>query len=246
MRIFIKMYLLVISLNFPLISFAQFRGCSAKTSFENAEPLSKYTLYSTSGNQIIDNATIKELTSLNNAFGVLPNFFFYDDANENNAKSSDQVTNFARPDGTIIFGKRFFNRQFLRPNGSTAIPIIIAHEYAHLVDFKYGILNRVSAKKRELFCDYLAGIYMSIRIRTLGFVDINAAYTVFSSMGDTDFGNVDHHGTAGERSSALLTGYKEAEARLSIGLGISLDNAIHLSEDYIKSIPEEGGGIIPD
>jgi hypothetical protein len=218
------------------------RVCSIKSSATDGDKLSdKYTLYSTSGNLFIDQQTLAELNFLASRFLVIPNFFFYDDNDGVNAKASDEVTNQYRPDGTIVFGKRLFNRQTIKPNGSTAIPIIIAHEFAHIADFKYGILSHVTKKKKELFADYMAGIYMDIRIRYYGFVDIGATRATFAGMGDTEFGNKDSHGTAEERTRALMAGYNLAGNYFRRGTQhlLNLETCLQAAKDYVDENVEE-------
>jgi predicted metalloprotease len=59
--------------------------------------------------------------------------------------------------------------------------------------------------RHELIADYLAGWYLT---RTQGEQkDIAlSASQFFSNLGDTDFANIDHHGTPRQRSSMLLQG----------------------------------------
>lgn len=229
-----KPILTILFILFMAISYGQNKVCSIKSS--PAKKLTdKYTLYSTSSNPQIDMQTVNELRFLNQCFAAVPNFFFYDDNDGKNSKASDEVTRPDCPDGTIIFGKRLFNSQYLKNNGTTAIPIMIAHEYAHIADFKYGALQHVSNKKKELFADYLAGIYMSLRIRFMGFVDINAAHETFEELGDTDFGDVDKHGSSEERVDALMAGYNKAEEYIINGQiqQLTLRQAIKEAKDYL-------------
>lgn len=231
-------------------SYSQSKVCSIKKSPSSASISSRYTLYKTSGNYILDQQTNFELSFLGNAFLVYPNFFFYDDNDGKNSKATDEITISNLPDGTIIFGKRLFSSQLLRPNGITVIPVMMAHEFAHIVDFKYGALNHVSNKKKELFADYLAGVFMSVRRHNLAVVfDINVAVESFEELGDTDFGDVDKHGDAEERGAALLAGFESAESYYSQGTvyKLTLLQTIKEAKEYLKTIKDgDDDAIDPD
>jgi len=235
----IILFLCAVVFSESLLSQVRIRGCSAK---KNDRLEQKYTLYSTSGNVAIDQITGKELMFLKQSFLVSPIFFFYDDRDGKNAIASEQITNNFAPDGTVIFGKRLFNSEMIKSYGGSTIPIIIAHEFGHLVDYKYGALTHVSTKKKELFADYLAGMYMFIRIQVLGYVDIYAAIKSFESLGDTDFGNVDHHGTPEERSEALIAGFEEIKSNAARGKYLNLNECIELAKEYIDGIEDADDG----
>ena len=231
--------LLIVLLAYTDISSQVIRGCRAKRSDRLDQ---RYTLYGSSGNMMIDQVTQRELLFMQQRFLVYPIFYFYDDRDGKNAIASEQVTNRMAPDGTVIFGKRLFNSEMIKSFGGTTIPIIIAHEFAHLVDYKYGALTNVSTKKRELFADYLAGMYMYIRITSLGYVDVYAALRSFESLGDTDFGDVDHHGTPEERSDALQAGFEDIKRSTERGVLLGLSQCIEYGKTYIEDIEDPDDG----
>ncbi|SHJ58646.1 hypothetical protein SAMN02745146_3446 [Hymenobacter daecheongensis DSM 21074] len=185
-------------------------------------------LYSTSGNYQVDQITIQELSFMSSRFLVYPVLYFYD--GENAFASKDQLSPNG-PDGTVAFGFQLFNREYIRYPGGPSIPIIIAHEFGHIVQFKYGGFSHISIMKKELFADYLAGAYLLIR----GGLNIDAVQESFEEMGDTDFGSLDHHGTPEQRTAALAEGYNDA---MREGYRFTLSRAITLGRKYVLSIPD--------
>lgn len=216
------------------------RTCSArKASTSSPSIKDKYDLYSTSGNLAIDQVTTNELLLLQSSFLVYPIFFFYDDNDGKNAKATDEVLYPHGPDGTVIFGKRFFNREYVRSYGGTSIPIVIAHEYAHIVDYKYGVLEHASSKKRELFADVFAGMYMAVRSSKGWFTNMSAVYQCFEELGDTDFGSEDNHGTPTERNNAVGHGYNYIFGNLNQGIYVDLNAAIREASRYVSQFPND-------
>ncbi|MFD2963705.1 MULTISPECIES: hypothetical protein [Olivibacter] len=211
------------------------RICSARVT-----PIAeRYQLFGSSGNAIIDQVTNQELLLLQSSFLVYPIFYFYDDSEGRNAKATDEVTNQRGPDGTVIFGRRLFNREFVRSSGGTTIPIIIAHEYAHIVDFKYGVLEHASQKKKEIFSDVFAGMYMYVRGMKGWATDLSAVQQCFEEMGDTDFGNEEHHGTPEERTRAVFYGYNLMLQNHSQGVFVDLNMAIKFASSYVEQLDED-------
>lgn len=207
------------------------KGC-----FANKDGTEPEEYWHSSGNQSIDQITGAELNFLSGRFGVRPGFFFYNDNNGKNSYATEDVYNSNFSDGTVFFGKRMFNSESISSWAGTSIPIVIAHEFGHIVDFKYGALNEPGIR-RELFADYFAGLYMSIRNRTYAATDINACAKSFERMGDTDFGNPNHHGTPKQRQQALYSGYNLMETYFNTGRWLDLNNAIESAKSYVAKIP---------
>lgn len=211
--------------------------CSAKGSSSIQE---RYQLFSSSGNYQIDQATVSELTLLQSSFLVKPIFYFYNDSDGKNSKATDEVLNYNGPDGTVIFGRRLFNSEYIRTNGGTTIPIIIAHEYAHIIDFKYGALQNATPKQRELFADVFAGMYMFVLYNLNGrYTDIQGVFNCFEDLGDTQFGEEDEHGSADERSDAVKHGYNFMVQSYQSGIRIDLKAAIKEAVSYVKGLEDE-------
>lgn len=192
------------------------------------ESLLDKTLYNSSGNVYIDNVTVQELNFMTTRFLVRPSFFFCEG---DNAEASKEIALVNYPDGTVAFGSQLFNREYIRSPGGPSIPIIIAHEFGHIVQYKYGGFKNFSVMRKELFADYLAGAYLQIR----GGLDWNAVLECFEEMGDTDFGSLDHHGTPEQRTSALKKGGNDV---LIYGNNFTLSRAISLGKAYVKNIKD--------
>ncbi|MBS1664771.1 MAG: hypothetical protein JST68_27240 [Bacteroidetes bacterium] len=193
----------------------------------------KFALFSIPATDPLYNPTVQVIVEIQNAFLVYPVFFFYDDKDHNNAMATDEVVQANGPDGTVIFGRRFFNREFIKTIGGTTIPVIMAHEYAHIVDYKFGVLENAGVKRAELFADYFAGLYMYLRVLKNETTDIAKCYESFRSMGDTDFGKPSTHGTPEERYKALNSGFKTAQAYAARGILMNLDMAINEGKKYV-------------
>lgn len=207
----------------------KFKGCFAMSN--GVEPKN----YGRSGNVYIDDITTQEILFIQKSFLVAPIFFFYDDQTGKNAYATEKVYQQNGPDGTVFLGRRLFNSEYIRSAGGTSIPIIIAHEYSHIVDFMYGVLNEPGIR-RELFADYLAGAYMSLRTRFFKLTDINACVESFKDMGGNDFTNPDFHGTPKQRGDALLAGYQAMEAHISVGKPFPLTELNKTAKGYVQKI----------
>lgn len=190
----------------------------------------------TSGNAQVDNITLQELVFMGTKMGVAPIFFFYNDYDGKNAYATDSIFQSNGPDGTVFFGRRLFNYEYISSVNGTAIPIVIAHEFGHIVDFKNGVLNEPEFR-RELFADFFAGTYMSLRSREFKTTDVNGCYESFREMGDTKFGDPDFHGTPQQRGDALMAGYRAMERSYNNGAPLNLIQAIRLGRKYVQSIP---------
>ncbi len=219
-----------------------YKGCFLRTSLAASGSItSKCKKIIMPFDSQLNNVTIREIWNIQNCLAVYPIFYFYDDKDGNNAMATDEVTAQNGPDGTIAFGKHLFNSEFIKTYGGTTIPIIMAHEYAHIVDYKYGALHNVGSKKTELFADYLAGFYMYHRVANGIPTDVPACLESFKSLGDTDFGSETHHGTPEERYAALFGGFSKAKEIHQKKPFIPLTEIIAHGKSYINGIedPEE-------
>ncbi len=140
----------------------------------------------------------------------------------------------SHPDGYVVFGVAMMASELKRTNytGYT-IPIIMAHEFGHVVQFRNGISH--PGKLQELQADYFAGWYMGKRERNKPEgqdVVIGAARTFFG-LGEYDFSSKDHHGTPDERKAAIFEGYLDYR--------LSLQEAIAHSETYVQHIQTSVG-----
>jgi hypothetical protein len=159
------------------------------------------------GNQMLDNATSIEVSQLKQSFGVNPFVSFGDDSSSPNMSASPNITNPYCQDGTVLIGVSMVLNQ-LNQNRQTFVPIVVAHEFAHIVEFKYGYRGRT--KHMELVADYIAGMYFAHRNAHFGYTDFNQVFSGIFSIGDYYFDNPNHHGTPQERVGAAYAGYQLA------------------------------------
>ena len=100
--------------------------------------------------------------------------------------------------------------------GDFAVAYVLAHEYAHNLQFELGIFDNsvtASAKPYELQADCLAGSWAHSVYEEgpLEPGDLEEATNAALAVGDFDVGNAQHHGTPQERRDALLVGFNSGE-----------------------------------
>jgi hypothetical protein len=141
---------------------------------------------------------------------------------------------------TLVADKILFNNVSKLSFGNERIKAILAHEFAHALQDKAGLINLwTGGKKVELHADYLAGFYIGQK----GLISKEKLKTFaqeFFDRGDFDFFDEDHHGTPEERRCAFLEGYKVA-----VKYNFNLTQAYNCGVDYIKLLyPCDAFGII--
>jgi hypothetical protein len=124
--------------------------------------------------------------------------------------------------------------------GNERIKAILAHEFAHAVQYHAGLQNIwTGGKKIELHADFLAGYYMGQK----GLVSerkLKSFADEFYDRGDPYVNDIDHHGTPEERRCAFLEGY-----RVAVKYNFNLQQAFNCGVDYIKLLyPCDPFGII--
>jgi hypothetical protein len=141
---------------------------------------------------------------------------------------------------TLVADKIFLNQVSKLSFGNEKIKAILAHEFAHALQDKVGLVNLLSGgKKVELHADYLAGYYIGQK----GLITkekLTAFAQEFFSLGDQSFYAADPHGTPEERRCAFLEGYKVA-----VKYSFNVTQAFNCGVDYIKLLhPCDAFGII--
>ena len=97
--------------------------------------------------------------------------------------------------------------------GDFAVAYVLAHEYAHNLQYELGIFDNsvtASARPYELQADCLAGTWAH-SVYEEGLLepgDLEEATSAALAVGDFDVGNAQHHGTPQERRDALLVGQR--------------------------------------
>lgn len=168
-----------------------------------------------SGDRLLDRALAQSLARLARTWDVLPGFAYFREPEENNAKATPQPL-LKRSDGTVLLGIGMLKELLAFPeHRDAAIVSVCAHEFAHIVQYKSGLIkklapNRENPFRAEQHADYLAGFYAGLR--RLEYPDYPAV--VFaqtqSRYGTRTRGT---HGTSKERGEAVVEGFKAAHER---------------------------------
>ena len=148
---------------------------------------------------------------VNNAFLISKNF------SENNRNSAPNLAIFTSYISGSKCGKitasafcAADNKIYLEKNqlkrfskiDPVAVYMIVAHEYAHAMQFKFGF-GRSSTVLNELQADCLAGAYLSEKFKSDDEKIKNALMIAWSS-GDFDWRSEEHHGFPHQRTQAFI------------------------------------------
>lgn len=212
-----------------MASHAQSVGCNANI---GSRPDQTFQLINSSGSQSIDAFVSRDLGVLRVYFKVNPSFYYYNDGESPNAQAMPTVEDSRYPDGTIIFGMSMLQKEFNTSKDGTTIPLLMAHEAAHILDDKYNIVTSYPTITRELFADYMAGTFLRYRSILVG-TNTEAVLYSFFSKGDSEFNNPDHHGTANERLDAVVSGYRWLEAQDKSGRKVGLNDIVNAAKNYL-------------
>lgn len=207
------------------------QGC-----FLGNNPTSVENLTKSSGNLQFDNINNREYELLSSIFGIRPDFYYLYDFGMPNAYATSRISNPNLPDGTVMLGFSLIKEEcFNSPSGTcSAVPIILAHEFAHILDFKFG--TGLSGKYKELFADYIAGSYLYHRANRIGHLNIQEVATSFFSKGGYDFNNPNFHGTPQERYNCLSAGYVLAEQYSRQGIFLTREIVMNSAIQYVRQL----------
>jgi hypothetical protein len=213
-----------------LLAQGDFYGCRANI---DAKPSDNFIMTEFSGNPQLDNFLNREVNILRRFFETNPSVYYYQDqSGAENAQAMSRVENYNYPSGTVIIGFNMVKKELGYSTSGTTIPFILAHEFAHIVDFNKSITAGYETKVGELFADFQAGCFLYFR-GYLTYTDIRAALQSFYLKGDYEFNNPDHHGTNEERLSAVLAGYNWLRTRARPGVYIGVDDATEAAKEYV-------------
>ncbi len=206
-------------------------GCSLN---EDRKPSSYFALYNSSGNPELDAFLSREVFVLRNFFQVSPSFYVFDDSDGANAYAMKNIENSQYPDGTTIFGLKLISNEFQEYSSGTTLPLIIAHEFGHILDYKTKATGIESGKIPELFADYMAGCFLFYRSYQI-YTDGQNVLKSFYNKGDDHFFSPTHHGTPNERVSSVMAGYNWLRSISRPGIYISPYQAIAAAKNYLQS-----------
>ena len=204
----------------PSFAAASARGCRLAT--DGSEPLQLPYLDASGYGYMFDSSCRSFADELNGMFGVKPALRFYDDSGSKNA-FADPVPRFADgPDGSVVLGIGLLG-EFRNPNDiwlGRQIDILIAHEFAHILQFKRAARD---SWQLEPHADFMAGWAIArwhskpLEYGKYGPRDmyefnggdqiVTEAETMFS-MGDAEFNSPSHHGEPNYRAAMVRAGYE--------------------------------------
>ena len=150
--------------------------------------------------------TSTERTALNQIMGVDAGFGFFDDATPNAAALPK--ANGEEGDGTILLGHTMM-RAVSKIFDQSAMLGVVAHEAAHLMQYRIDSDWVGGGPHPELHADFMGGWYLGTKTYRFGFSGINqdSFGDLLSLIGDCDFTSPYHHGTQAERRTAMHNGY---------------------------------------
>ena len=181
---------------------------------------------SSSGREIIDAFCTSWHQTLAEEFNIKPGFCFYDDADAPNALATPDALLPDGRDGTVMLGISLLDQEIDTPQGLRSeegaypkILIILAHEFAHIYQFKNGMAAD-GPWQMEPHADFLAGWFFA-RVKEkltstdhdaytsalLGFINEESAVEALFKRGDTLFDNPAHHGQPEFRAAMVRSGY---------------------------------------
>jgi hypothetical protein len=187
-------------------------GCTFSGARPGSAGMPQISIYS--GRPDVDQAYQDEGVKLTRMFNVRPAGGFMDDSSGPNAFATTERFYTNSYDGTVIFGVNLIAKELQRDRGKgISVPAIMAHEFAHVYQFKEGSLRQAATPVRELQADFLAGWY--VQEAGLDEMQVRPAMESFFEMGDFNFNSPDHHGTPQERLDAFNAGYECGELDIS-------------------------------
>jgi hypothetical protein len=192
---------------------SQHRGCGILGA--NLGAFAKQiNLLQQSGHPVVDQYHQAEIALLRQVFGVSPGFSFFDDSQSPNAFATPSPVVPGGIDGSVVFGATLIQNEvskFGQNTAGAAIAGIMAHEFAHIVQFKNG-LGTGPVPPRELQADCLAGWYMGVKQVTLWGpqgqkIAIEGLFASLFEKGSDNWSNPNWHGTQQQRATMGMTGW---------------------------------------
>lgn len=156
----------------------------------------------TFGNPTLDTQFLQEIQLQNQFWTGLPTYVYAFDECTPAARNAISM-----PSGLILFG-RWLSASVVQTQGSSAaLSGIMAHEWAHQAQFRFGWVNNSQSTQRnsELEADAFGGYFM---ILGKGFPSsvVDQYFNTLEGMGDFNFNSPGHHGTPTQRHAAGAIG----------------------------------------
>jgi hypothetical protein len=169
------------------------------------------------GNAALDADLEEDIARLDSVFGVHVSVYFPNDGlqdarftTETNATlmTRDDVppSEQAQMSGSIFISRGLFEEEFQRYGTLMSIPGILAHEYAHAMQARYGFPYGKGIQ-RELHADFMSGWYTAYRCNCRQ-QDPRPALDAIARRGDNrGFFDPNSHGTNEQRAAFWMAGY---------------------------------------
>lgn len=215
------------------------RGCSITSSeamnYMKSDNIDVINPIRRTGNSDFDYASAQMLANVSDIFGILPGFCYFKGGPSFNAFATPDKL-MKNPDGTVIFGKDLLLQIMDFEEGpEAAFAGICAHEFAHIVQFKLGLMdilmNDDTARKSELHADFLAGYFVGTKKKNNPNFHAAVVADTFSKLGDDDFRSPTHHGTPEERARSIIMGFNS-----SYRDNVTFNDAVSIGVKYVKSL----------
>lgn len=168
-------------------------------------------LINTFGNASFDQRFFEEIQIQNSYWGLNTAVYAFDECQgKKNALSF--------PDGYILFGRNMVYDVILSTNSEIPVAGVLAHEFAHQIQFAYGWQNNYepTVRRTELEADAFSGFYLAMVKASAG-AEIGTYFDTLFNIGDYQFNNAGHHGTPTERRAAGIYGLEVAFQSMSTG-----------------------------
>jgi hypothetical protein len=165
------------------------------------------------GDPSIDAAFMSEISYQASFWGGVPATVY--PFNECSPQSKNAMS---FPGGIIVFGQYLAYDLLSQYWNGLPISGVLAHEWAHQVQFNNGWQNRGTgtARPTELEADAFSGFYMGLA-KQFAWNQIDSYFAAVAGLGDYNFNHPQHHGTPQERLAAARLGFDTAINSLQTG-----------------------------
>ena len=159
----------------------------------------------TTGNTALDAKLRSEAQLLAQTFGVDPQIFLFDDRKWPNAYARPRA--FPPYRDTIFMGHQLLRQTVaVEEIRDVAVVLVLAHEWAHILQGSAGLPGSLDLRHRELHADVLAGWYLGRRNLAPSSHVTRVALQTFGRLPQASF-STGTHGTPNARMAAMMLGY---------------------------------------
>jgi hypothetical protein len=193
------------------------------TSFEQSGGAGIHGFVPIAFTETFENALAGVLRQIANLFDVKAGFGYYDDdINPNAAAVSKPLTKRTTggeiaTDGTTMIGRQLLKIIRERPYSGAAITAICAHEFGHIVQYKYlgkeMMALGVDVIPKELLADFISGYYGYFRKQVQPEYPAAIQASTQFSFGDGKY-EARTHGTFYQRGCCVYAGFQLGERGL--------------------------------